>query len=123
MPCEDLSVDLQLDPPSGDCEVDLTLNKICNHDDTAEWKLHFEFEQKDATGNLQPVVKLDVDINHEDSDTAQSTANNGMDANQRAQADVANQTALLKAKGQATDDDVKDQTSQIIPSRDPNSPK
>ena len=45
-----------------------------------------------------------------------------MDANQRAQADVASQTALLKAQGTATDDDVKQQTAAIVPARDPNSP-
>ena len=121
--CEDLSVDLKLDPPSGDCEVELILNKICNADDTAEWRLHFDFQQKDATGKLQPVVTLDIDVNHEDHPAAQATANNGMDANQRAQADVTNQTATLKAQGAATEGDVKQQGAQIIPSRDPASPK
>jgi hypothetical protein len=122
MPCQDLSIDLKLDPPNGDCEVELILNKICNPDETVEWKLHFSFQKKDDSGTLKPVVTLDVDINHQDHPVAQATANNGMDANQRAQADLANQTALLKDQGQATADDVKQQTGAIIPARDPNSP-
>jgi len=122
MPCKALSVSLDVEPPSGDTEVSLQLNKTCNPDDTAEWKLHFELQMKDATGTLKPVVTLDVDINHQDHPAAQATANNGLDANQRAQADVASQTALLKTQGAATDDDVKQQTAAIIPARDPNSP-
>jgi hypothetical protein len=122
MACKALSVSLDVAPPSGDTEVSLQLSKFCNPDDTAEWKLHFQLKMKDSSGTLNPVVTLDVDINHEDHPAAQATANNGMDANQRAQADVASQTALLKAQGTATDDDVKQQTAAIVPARDPNSP-
>jgi len=122
MACHALSVSLDVAPPSGDSEVSLQLTKTCNPDDTAEWKLHFELKMKDAGGTLSPVVTLDVDINHEDHPAAQATANKGMDANQRAQADVASQTAVLKTQGAATDDDVKQQTAAIIPARDPNSP-
>src|SRR5262249_52107023 len=97
MPCRALSVSLDVAPPNGDSEVALQLTKTCNPDDTAEWKLHFELKLKDDSGTLRTVVTLDVDINHQDHPAALATANNGMDANQRAQADLAAQTALLKA--------------------------
>jgi hypothetical protein len=122
MACKALSVSLDVAPPSGDTEVSLQLSKTCNPDDTAEWKLHFVLKMKNAKGALTPVVTLDVDINHEDHPAAQATANKGMDANQRAQADAASQTALLKSQGAATDADVKQQTAAIIPARDPHSP-
>ena len=122
MACKALSVSLDVAPPSGDTEVSLQLSKICNPDNTVEWKLHFELKMKNDAGTLVTVVMLDVDINHEDQPAAQATANNGMDANQRAQADVAAQTALLKTQGDATDDDVQQQTAAIIPARDPDSP-
>ena len=121
MACQDLSVDLKVDPPNGDTSVELQLSKICNADDTAEWKLHFELQMK-SNGTLQPVVTLDVDINHQDHPAAQATASNGMDTNQRAQANLAGQTALLQTQGAATDADVQQQTAAIIPARDPNSP-
>jgi hypothetical protein len=105
MPCEDISVSLQVDPSSGDSEVNLQLNKICNADDTAEWKLHFQLKLKNASGVLGP-----------------ATANNGMDPAQRAQADVASQTALLQTQGAATEADVKQQAAAIVPARDPGSP-
>lgn len=120
--CKALSVSLDVAPPSGDTEVSLQLNKVCNPDDTAEWSLHFQLKMKDDTGKLTPVVTLDVDINHQDHAAAQATANNGLDPNQRAQADVAGQTALLNAQGAATQSDVQQQTAAIITSRDPNSP-
>jgi hypothetical protein len=122
MPCEDISVSLQVDPPSGDSEVNLELNKICNADETAEWKLHFQLKLKNASGVLSPVITFDVDINHEDHPAAEATANNGMDPAQRAQADVASQTALLQTQGAATEDDVKQQAAAIVPARDPASP-
>jgi hypothetical protein len=122
MPCRALTVSLDVAPPSGDSEVSLQLTKTCNPDDTAEWKLHFQLKMKDSTGKLKPVVTLDVNINNQDHSAALATANNGMDANQRAQADVACQTALLKAQGSASDEDVQEQTAAIIPARDPNSP-
>jgi hypothetical protein len=122
MACQDISVALQVDPPSGDSEVTLRIDKICNPDNTVEWKLHFQLKLKDANGVLSPVVTLDVDINNEDHAAAQATANNGLDANQRAQADAASQAALLKAQGQATDADVKEQAAGIVRARDPQSP-
>jgi len=122
MACEPISVALEVDPPSGDTQIVFQLDKICNPDDTVEWKLHFELQEKSAAGTLAPVVKLDIDINHEDHPAAAATAKNGLDDNQRAQAGIAGQTALAVKTGDATKEDVTEQTAAIIPARDPASP-
>ncbi len=119
-PCEPFTIDLEVDPPSGDTELDFTLEKICNNNGTVGWQLHFELDEKDSTGTLKPGVKLDIDVN--DQDKAAATAKNGLDQNQRAQADVTAQTANGVRTGDATLDDVKSQGSQVIPARDPSSP-
>jgi hypothetical protein len=122
MACKPISVALDVEPPSQSTEVIFQLDKICNDDDTVEWKLHFELKKQNAAGTLISVVKVDVDINKEDHPAAAATAKHGMDDNQLAQADATNQTALDKDAGKATDADVKDQAGQIIPARDPASP-
>jgi len=122
MACVPISVSLEVDPPSGDTQIVLQLDKICNADDTAEWKLHFELQQKNAAGTLAPVVKLDIDINHEDHPAAAATAKNGLDDDQRAQAAIAGQTALAVTTNDATEDDAKQQSAAIIPARNPASP-
>jgi hypothetical protein len=119
--CKPISVALDVEPPSQSTEVIFQLDKICNDDGTAEWKLHFELK-KQISGNMVSIVKADVDINKEDHPTAAATAKNGLDDNQRAQADATGQTAVDKDAGQASQDDVNDQAGQIIPARDPNSP-
>lgn len=115
--CVPISVALEVDPPSGDSQVVFQLDKICNPDDTAEWKLHFELQQKNAEGTLVPVVKLDIDINKEDHPAAAATAAQGLDDDQRAQAEITGQTALGVTTNDATADDVKTQAAQIVPSR------
>lgn len=122
MACESISVALQVDPPSVDTEIVFQLDRTCNPGDTAEWKLHFELKEKNAAGALADIVKLDIDVHHADHPAAAATAKNGLDANQRAQAAIAGQTALAIQTSDATADDVKDQASQVIPSRDPASP-
>jgi hypothetical protein len=122
VPCKPISVALDVEPPSQSMEVIFQLDKICNPDDTAEWKLHFELKKQNASGTLVTVVKADVDINKEDHPAAAATAKNGLDDNQRAQGKITGQTAADKDAGNATQDDVDDQAGQIIPARDPNSP-
>lgn len=123
MACEPISIALQVDPPAENTEISFQLDKICNADDSVEWKLHFELDQKAADGSLAPIIKLDIDINHEDAATAQATANHGLDDNQRAQADIAAQTALAVQSGAATETDAQTAAAQVIPARDPNSPR
>ncbi|HWF09929.1 MAG TPA: hypothetical protein VG297_15785 [Bryobacteraceae bacterium] len=115
--CEPISVALQVDPPSGDSEIVFQLDKICNNDDTAEWKMHFELKQKNAQGTLAPVVTLDIDINKEDHPAAEATAANGLDEDQRAQAQIAGVTSLGTTTGDATKEDAQTQAAAIIPAR------
>jgi hypothetical protein len=122
MPCTPISVALDVEPPSQTTEVIFQLDKICNDDDTVEWKLHFQLKKKSASGDLAPVVTVDVDINKEDHAKAAATAKHGMDDNQLAQADATGQAAMKKDRGELSQGDVEDQASQIIPVRDPNSP-
>jgi hypothetical protein len=121
-PCRPFTIDLQVDPPSGDTELDFSLEKFCNNDGSEGWKLHFELQEKNNSGTLTPVVTLDIDVNDEDKAKAAATAKFGLDDNQRAQADVTAQTANDVRTGDATQDDVQQQGSQVIPSRDPSSP-
>jgi hypothetical protein len=121
-PCEPFTIDLEVDPPSGDTQLDFTLEKICNNNGTVGWKLHFELDEKGSNGKLNPVVKLDIDVNDEDSNKAAATAKNGLDDNQRQQAAVTAQTANSVRTGDATQDDVNQQGAGVIPARDPNSP-
>jgi hypothetical protein len=113
---------LDVEPPSQSTEVIFQLDKICNDDGTAEWKLHFELKKQNAAGTLVTVVKADVDINNQDHAKAAATAKHGLDDNQQAQADATGQTAIDKDSGNATQNDVDDQAGQIIPARDPSSP-
>ena len=101
--------------------VVLELDKTCNFDNTAEWKLHFELQEKDSTGAMASIVKLDVDINKRDHPAADATAANGLDASQRAQAAIAADTAKAVAEGSATKSDLAQDAAAIIPARDTNS--
>jgi hypothetical protein len=122
-PCRPFSIDLQVDPPSGDTELDFSLDKFCNDDGTEGWFLHFDLKEKGADGTLKPVVNLNIDVNDEDRAKAQATARHGMDDLQRAQADVTAQTGNDVRTGDATEDDVKQQGAQVMSVRDPGSPK
>ena len=117
MSCTPISVALVVDPPSDDTEITFQLDKICNADGTEEWKLHFELDQIATGGTKTSIVKLDIDINHEDAPAAAATAKSGLDDAQRAQADVAAQTALAVKNGDATTDDAMQEAASVIPAR------
>jgi len=121
-PCEPLSIDLEVDPPSGDTDIVFRLDKICNADDTVGWTLHIELQEKAADGTMKPVVNLDIDINDQDHPAAAATAKNGLDAPQRAQADVTGQVASQVSSNNATQDDVQQEAAGVIPARSPDSP-
>jgi hypothetical protein len=121
-PCRPFSVDLEVDPPSGDTELDFSLDKFCNDDGSEGWMLHFELQEKAPDGTLKSVVNLNIDVNDEDRAKAQATARLGMDDNQRAQAAVTAQVGNAVRTGDATEDDVNQQGSLVIPVRAPGSP-
>jgi hypothetical protein len=87
------------------------MDKICNSDDSAEWKLHFELQQ----GNpLKPVVKLDVDLNKKNNQQAEDTAKDGLNDTQQGQAKIA---AAVAGNPKASDNVKKAAVGQIISSR------
>ena len=116
MSCTPISVSLEVNP-SSDRKIVLQLDKICNSDDSAEWKLHFDLQEKDASGNMTSIIKLDVDINKEHHALAQATADHGLDADQRAQVAIAGDTAKAASQGQASEDDAKQDAGDIVPAR------
>jgi hypothetical protein len=121
-PCKPFSIDLEVTPPSGDTSLDFSLEKFCNNNGTEGWRLHFQLQEKNNNGVLVPVVTLNIDVNDLDKDKAAATAKFGLDDTQRAQADVTAQVANDVRTGDATQDDVAQQGSLVISSRDPNSP-
>lgn len=113
MPCRPMSISLEVDP-SATQKIVFGLDKTCDANDQAKWKLNFELQE----GNpLRTVVKLDVEIDPENHPQAEATANDpkGLDENQRAAALVAADTAKDPT---ATDEDKKQAAQDVIAARD-----
>lgn len=122
MACTPISVSLEVNPTALR-KIIFDLDKICNDDDTVEWKLHFDLQERsDPNGTFTSLVKLDVDIGKEDHANAAATAQNGLDENQRAQAQVAGDTAKDFSNGNASEQDAKDDAGAVVSVRSPDSP-
>jgi hypothetical protein len=117
MSCTPISVDLEVVTPDQLRKITFGLERDCNNDGTASWTIHFELDEATTPGTFHELVKLDVDINQENHAKAETTATNGLDANQTAQAFVAGDTAKAYKLGQATIDDVKSDTNDVIAAR------
>jgi hypothetical protein len=110
MPCKPISVSLEVDPSSMQ-KIIFSLDKSCDANDEATWKMDFELQE----GNpLATVVKLDVEIDPENHPQAEATAAKGLDANQRAAATVAAATAK---DPNVSDDDKKQAAQDVIAAR------
>ena len=119
MSCESVSIGLEVNP-NDLRRINFDLDKICNDDDTAEWKLHFELrERDDAAKDFRSVVKLDVDINKEHHSLAAATAKHGLDEDQRGQADAAADVAKELGKDSP---EAKQAAQDVIAARNPESP-
>ena len=122
MGCTPISVSLEVDP-SELRKIIFSLDKLCNDDGTAEWKLHFELQERDdATKDFRNVIKLDVDVNKENHPQAEATAKHGLDEDQRGQAAIAGDTAKAAAAGTATKEDAKQDAHDVVAARNPASP-
>ena len=122
MSCTPVSVGLEVNPNELR-KIIFNLDKLCNDDGTAEWKLHFELQERaDASKEFGSVVKLDVDINKENHQLAEATAKHGLDEDQRGQADAAADTAKALQAGQASEEEAKQAAQDVIASRNPASP-
>jgi hypothetical protein len=119
MSCESVSIGLEVNP-SDLRRINFDLDKICNGDNTAEWKMHFELrERDDAAADFRSVVKLNVDINQKNHALAEATAKHGLDEDQRGQADAAADVAKEFGK----DSPQAQQAAQdVIAARNPASP-
>jgi len=120
--CTPVSVSLEVNP-SDLRKIIFDLDKLCNDDGTVEWKLHFDLqERKEASEAFLSLVKLDVDINHENHQLAEATAKHGLDEDQRAQADVAADAAKALQEGTATQAEAEEQAQGVVSARNPASP-
>jgi hypothetical protein len=114
MGCTPISVSLEVNP-SELRKIVFDLDKICNNDGTAEWKLHFDLQERsDPSKAFLSIVKLDVDINKENHPLAQATADHGLNVGQRSQAAVAADTAKAFKQGQASEVDAKSDAQAVI---------
>ena len=107
MPCRPISVSLEVDP-SATQRILFTLDKTCSDRDEATWKMTFELQEGSP---LADVVKLSVKIDPEHHRLAEATAQNGLDANQQGQAQVA---AAVSTDPDATEGDKQDALQQVI---------
>src|SRR5437016_1535770 len=122
MGCTPISVSLEVNPTELR-KIVFDLDKICNNDGTAEWKLHFDLQERsDASKTFRSIVKLDVDINKQNNQLAEATAKNGLDENQRSQAAVAGDTAKAFQQNQATKEDAQEDAQGVIAARSSDSP-
>jgi hypothetical protein len=110
MPCNPLSVSLQVNP-NPQQQILIGLDKACNPDDTVEWTMHFQLLQGNPLAN---VVKLDVAIQKENHPQAAATAKHGLDESQRGQAQIA---AAIATDPSASDDDKTTAAQGIISAR------
>lgn len=108
MPCRPIHVNLEVDPSPTE-KILLSLDKTCDSNDQATWKMSFELQE----GNpLATVVKLDVEIDPENHPQAEATAaSNGLDDSQQGQAKIA---AAIAKDSTVSDDDKKDAAQQVI---------
>lgn len=108
MPCRPVHVDLEVDP-SPTQKILISLDKTCDANDEATWKMSFELQE----GNpLATVVKLNVEIDPENHPQAEATATaKGLDSDQQGQAKIA---ASIAKDLTMSDDDKKDAAQQVI---------
>jgi hypothetical protein len=122
MGCTPISVSLEVNP-SKLRKIIFDLDKICNDNNTVEWKLHFDLQERDTPNeDFLSLVKLDVDINKENHQLAEATAQHGLDEDQRSQADIAADTAKATLNGTATQDDAKQAAQDVVSARNSASP-
>src|SRR5882724_902017 len=107
MSCRPINVTLEVNPSTTQ-KILLTLDKTCNANEQATWKMSFELR----AGNLfTTVVKLDVEIDPENHPQAEATAATGLDISQAAQVKIATEIAEDPT---STDDEKRDAAQQII---------
>jgi hypothetical protein len=117
-----ISVTFKIVTPDQMRRIIFTLSKV-SEDETESWAVMFELDERaDTDSDFQLVVQLQVDLDETASAQSAATAKHGLDANQRAQALTAGDTAKDAKIGDATLDDAKEDATGIVTSRDASSP-
>lgn len=107
MPCRPIHVSLEVDPSATE-KIVFTLDKTCDANDDATWKMTFELQQGKP---LATVVKFSLEIDPENHPQAEATAATGLDSNQQGQAKIA---AAVARDPTASPDDRKDAAQQVV---------
>ena len=124
-----ISVTFKILMPDQLRKISFTLTKD-SESGTEDWNITFQLFQRTSTNVDFPSnasIELDVVIDESDNQAnaqASATAKHGLDADQRAQTLSAADTAQAAKDPTSgiTDDDAKDAASDIVSSRNPNSP-
>jgi hypothetical protein len=103
-----MHINLEVDP-SATQKIAITLDKTCDDNDDATWKMTFLLQE----GNpLATVVNFSFELDPENHPKAQATVDAGkLDDAQQGQAKIA---ADVHKDPDATDDDKKDATQKIV---------
>jgi hypothetical protein len=108
MPCRPMHISLEVDPSAQE-KITVTLDKTCDDQDEATWKITFQLQE----GNpLATVVNFSCELDPENHPKAQATVNSGqLDDAQQGQSKIA---AGVHKDPDATDDDKNDSTQRIV---------
>ena len=108
MSCRPMHINLEVDP-SPEEKISVTLDKTCDDQDEATWKITFQLQE----GNpLATVVNFSCELDPENHPKAQATVSSGaLDGAQQGQAKIA---AGVHKDPDATDDDKNAATQQVV---------
>jgi hypothetical protein len=108
MSCRPMHISLEVDPSATE-KIVITLDKTCDDNDEATWKMTFLLQEGSP---LATVVNFSFELDPENHPKAQATVDAGeLDDAQQGQAKIA---AGVHQDPDATDDDKKDATQQIV---------
>jgi hypothetical protein len=108
MPCRPMHISLEVDPSAQE-KIVVTLDKTCDDQDEATWKITFQLQEGKP---LAMVVNFSCELDPENHPKAEATVNSGaLDNAQQGQAKIA---AGVHQDSDATDDDKNYATQQIV---------
>jgi hypothetical protein len=117
-----ISVSFKIVTPDQLRKITFTLSRLSDSQNDS-WSIMFELDERaDATKDFQLVIQLQVDVDHNNDTKAAATAKHGLDSDQHAQALVAADTAKDAKKGDATQDEAKQDAAGIVSARATDSP-
>jgi hypothetical protein len=108
MSCRPMHISLEVDPSTQE-RITVTLDKTCDDQDQATWKITFHLEE----GNpLATVVNFSCELDPENHPKAEATVNSGeLDNAQQGQSKIA---ARVHKDPDATDDDKNAATQKVV---------